>query len=207
MTGAVKGRDDWTSRRVTELNRPASSAQQRRVRTSKLPATPIDGSPVRNAGQFARLLRHDHSRILVTPCGILAPLIDAIDGEHCQTISREDIAIGLATGFALGGARTAVLMQNSGLGQSINALASLACPYNVPMTLVVSLRGTDNDTTAENAAMGRVTEPLLKELGIPTTILQPRSKDLVTAYDELARASRTGPAAILVPPTAFGWAP
>ena len=44
---------------------------------------------------------------------------------------REDVAVGLAAGAWLAGRRPAVLMQNSGLGTSLNALASLSLMYGL----------------------------------------------------------------------------
>src|SRR5260364_366901 len=59
-----------------------------------------------------------------TPCGILAPLYSILETEFgLHTIPREDNAIGIAAGTAMAGRRPVVLMQNSGLGQSVNAIA------------------------------------------------------------------------------------
>ncbi|MCL2465363.1 MAG: hypothetical protein FWF28_09895, partial [Micrococcales bacterium] len=102
-----------------------------------------------------------------TPCGVLAPLLELLaDEPDYQVVAREDNAVGLAAGVGLAGGAATVLMQNSGLGQSVNALASLVVPYAIPMLLVISLRGTGPDVTAENRAMGRLTEPILDGLGI-----------------------------------------
>jgi sulfopyruvate decarboxylase subunit alpha len=141
-----------------------------------------------------------------TPCGILAPLYDRLEtGAGLRTISREDNAIGVAAGAALAGASPVVLMQNSGLGQSVNALASLVVPYGIPMLLVVSMRGMPPDFTTENLVMGRLTEPLLTNSGIETTCL-----DAFDLFDQVDRAAHVvtelrQPAALLVPPSLFGW--
>ena len=136
-----------------------------------------------------------------TPCGILAPLYAALPG--LLTVAREDNAVGVAAGAALAGRAPVVLMQNSGLGQSVNALASLVVPYRIPMLLVVSLRGTAGDPTPENQVMGRLTEPLLAGLGVPAEILAGTAVEEQVA--RLRRIVREGPAALLVPPAALGW--
>lgn len=144
-----------------------------------------------------------------TPCGILSRLLEVIqETAELQTVPREDNAVGLAAGAALAGRCPVVLMQNSGLGQSVNALASLVSPYRLAMLLVVSLRGVDPDPTQENLVMGRLTEPLLEGLGLPTLTLDAAGDitaqvDWITAMVQDLRR----PAALLIPPNAFGWRP
>ena len=66
----------------------------------------------------------------------------------------------------MGGMRPALLMQNSGLGNCINALASLDMLYDIPLLLVLSHRGTEGEKIAAQVPMGRATVPLLDVLGI-----------------------------------------
>lgn len=142
-----------------------------------------------------------------TPCGILSPLYRALqERAGLVTVAREDNAVGIATGAALAGRCPVVLMQNSGLGQSVNAIASLVVPYRIAMLFVVSLRGVDPDPTQENLAMGRLTEPLLAELGVPARRLDPLASpaDRVDWAADIVRGQGR-PAALLVPPLVFGW--
>ncbi|MDT8914699.1 thiamine pyrophosphate-binding protein [Amycolatopsis sp. PS_44_ISF1] len=138
-----------------------------------------------------------------TPCGILAPLYAAL--PELLTVAREDNAVGVAAGAALAGHVPAVLMQNSGLGQSVNALASLAVPYRIPMLLVVSLRGAEGDPTPENRLMGELTEPLLAGLEVPAEVLAADGDAFEAQAGRLRRVVGDGPAALLVPPAALGW--
>ncbi|MBX7555190.1 thiamine pyrophosphate-binding protein [Streptomyces sp. NPDC004232] len=152
------------------------------------------------------LLDHGFSPFYGTPCGILAPLYAALeDKSDLLTVPREDTAIGVAAGAAAAGHLPVVLMQNSGLGQSVNALASLVVPYRFPMLLIVSLRGVDPDPTPENTVMGRLTEPLLADLGVPATRLdaQHLADQVHRAYRTVGDERRT--ATLLVPPALFGW--
>ncbi|WP_158692681.1 thiamine pyrophosphate-binding protein [Streptomyces roseochromogenus] len=141
-----------------------------------------------------------------TPCGILAPLLARLEGrDDYMVIAREDNAVGEAAGAALCGAKPVVLMQNSGFGNSVNALASLVAPYRIPMLLIVSMRGTHADPTPENAGMGKLTEPILQGLGIGYQTLE---ADHVN--DQLLEALRVldekhEPYALLVRPDFFGW--
>jgi sulfopyruvate decarboxylase subunit alpha len=142
-----------------------------------------------------------------TPCGILSPLYRALE-EHAglTTVAREDNAVGIAAGAALAGRCPAVLMQNSGLGQSVNAIASLVVPYRIALLFIVSVRGVDPDPTQENLVMGRLTESLLVDLGLPARALVPGESPLepVGWASRLVRGEGRS-AALLVPPTTFGW--
>ncbi|MGX1759500.1 hypothetical protein ACWIG5_21735 [Streptomyces lydicus] len=141
-----------------------------------------------------------------TPCGILAPLLERLERRtDYWTIAREDNAVGEAAGAALGGNYPVVLMQNSGFGNSVNALASLVVPYRIPMLLVVSMRGTHSDPTPENEGMGRITEPILQGLGIGHEMLEAGrvAEQFVDALRMLEEKHK--PAALLVKPDLFGW--
>lgn len=181
--------------------------------------TPI--TPRHRADAVYQALRaHNLGPYLATPDGILAPLLDLLEaGEGYRVISREDNAIGIAAGIGLAGGTATVLMQNSGLGLAVNALASLVRPYRVPLLLVVSQRGTGADATEENLAMGRLTGPLLDGLGIEYATLGQEGEDDDAGSprgagiaDQVARAAvavnvERRPYALLVPPGLFGWQP
>lgn len=144
---------------------------------------------------------------VVTPCGVLAPLIGELEriNPGFDYAYREDNATALAAGTALGGKRAMVLMQNSGLGQSVNVLASLIAPFAVPIGLVISLRGTGIDDTRENQGMGRLTEPLLAQLDIPFRRLTSHGHASALGWFDHRLTAALGPSALLVPPDLFGW--
>jgi sulfopyruvate decarboxylase subunit alpha len=153
----------------------------------------------------ASLTEHFSGPFRCTPDQLQAPLLDSLARRSLlENVVREDIAIGMAAGACLAGRTPVVLMQNSGLGHSVNALASLVLPYGLAMLLVVGMRGTDLDDTAENLVMGRITEDLLRSLEIPTRFLSPSHPDRdVAAVAAEVHAGRT--AALLIRPGLFGW--
>jgi sulfopyruvate decarboxylase subunit alpha len=97
----------------------------------------------------------------------------------------EDVAVGLAVGASLGGRTPVVVMQNSGLGLAVNALASLAVLYEIPMLLLVGWRGHDGRDAPEHLLMGEATLPLLRALGMPH-----RLPEAASAATELANAAQ-----------------
>jgi len=170
-------------------------------------AGPAAPSGAETAAELADLLvEAGFGPFFGTPCGILAPLYRALEGGiGLHTVPREDAAVGVAVGAAAAGRRPVVLMQNSGLGQSVNALASLAVPYQVPLLLIVSLRGVVPDPTQENLVMGRITEPLLEGCGIPAFRLCADRFPAQIAWARRVAGMEHRPVALLVPPRLFGW--
>ncbi|MBQ9026089.1 MAG: sulfopyruvate decarboxylase subunit alpha [Methanobrevibacter sp.] len=103
--------------------------------------------------------------IVSVPCVNLSKLLNMIDEDdeiiHIP-VTREEEGIGLCAGAYLGGKRTAILMQNSGLGNSINALKSLTELYGFPLIMVMSHRGTEGENICGQVPMGQST-PLILE--------------------------------------------
>ena len=102
------------------------------------------------------------------PCSLLNPIYSVLEGRSHPYFpaTREDLAVGLAAGAYLGGRRPVVLMQNSGLGVSINALLSLQRMYALPLLCIVSWRGHGPDAP-EHVDVGARMPQLLAALGIP----------------------------------------
>jgi len=108
------------------------------------------------------------------PCSILKGVInylsEAPDVPYIPA-TREDEAIGIATGAYLAGKKPVVLMQNSGLGNSIGTLASLVLLYEIPLLLLISWRGYQGKDAPEHIIMGKSSVKLLEDIGVPTQIL------------------------------------
>lgn len=106
---------------------------------------------------------------------ILAYFADNTPPERNIVAANEGNAIALAAGYHLAtGKAGLVYMQNSGLGNSVNPLTSLADPdvYSLPMLLVVGWRGEPGvKDEPQHVKQGRVTLGLLETLEIPHTIL------------------------------------
>ena len=76
-----------------------------------------------------------------TPCSYLAPLINAClnatDVAYVAAANEGD-ALAIACGAELGGVPGVVLFQNSGLGNAVNPLTSLAIPLRIPVLIITS---------------------------------------------------------------------
>jgi sulfopyruvate decarboxylase subunit alpha len=104
-----------------------------------------------------------------TLAGIIAVLIER---RAYVPAVREDEALGMAAGAYMGGKIPAVLMQNSGLGTSLNALVSLNLIYLQPCLLLISWRGHDGKDAPEHLVMGQVMTKQLDLVRIPHRTVQ-----------------------------------
>jgi len=117
-----------------------------------------------------RTLKANEVRLVTyVPDRVLTPLIAGIERDPWFTIfatAREEEAVGICCGAWMGGMRGVVLMQTSGFGTLPNALASLAVPYQIPVLMVVSERGTLGEFNLGQALVCRTMRPVLESLGI-----------------------------------------
>ncbi len=103
-------------------------------------------------------------------CSILAPIIQELNRDpslNYLPATREDLAVGLAAGAYLAGKNPCVLMQNSGLGYSLNAFTSLNLIYKIPALLIIGFRGSRPGDAPEHWVMGRSCRKVLEDVGIP----------------------------------------
>jgi len=104
------------------------------------------------------------------PCANLKDVLNLLN-EDAQVkhipVTREEEGIGVCAGAFLGGKKTAILMQNSGLGNSINAIGSLLKVYKIPLLIVISHRGDLKEKISAQIPMGQWTKKLLETVEIP----------------------------------------
>jgi len=137
------------------------------------------------------------------PCSMIEGLIATLETHprlpYVPAV-REDVAVGLAAGAWLAGRRPMVLMQNSGLGTSMNALVSLSLMYRLPALLLVTWRGHRGKDAPEHLLMGEISHALLEMLRIPHRILSAETiaDDVAWGRAESDRLSQ--PVALLLPP-------
>jgi phosphonopyruvate decarboxylase len=146
---------------------------------------------------------------------------DSLLKDFCFAISNSNLKIshinscneGAALGAAIGhhlatGKIPLVYLQNSGIGNLINPLCSLAAPevYGVPVLMIVGWRGEIDNTgisrhdEPQHIKQGKITLPLFDILGVPYLVVGPSDVDISTDLDSLLKfsASNCCPVAIVV---------
>lgn len=134
------------------------------------------------------------------PCSYLGGVINGL-GSRYTPAANEGSALAMAAAATLAGKPAAVLLQNSGLGNLVNPLTSLAIPYRIPVLLVVSMRGWPDPATDEvqHSVMGPATPRILEACGVEYRVLDPDPALLDKTLSELTPALASAPAALLVP--------
>jgi sulfopyruvate decarboxylase alpha subunit len=80
-------------------------------------------------------------------------------------LTSEEEGVGLTVGAWLGGARTILLMQSSGVGNLPNALAmTQECRF--PLVVLATMRGEDGETNPWQHPMGQASSALLAAMGV-----------------------------------------
>jgi sulfopyruvate decarboxylase alpha subunit len=115
------------------------------------------------------LKRNDIRLVPYVPDRVLTTLIRNIHADPFFTTfptAREEEAVGIVAGAWMGGMRGAVLMQTSGFATLANVLASLAIPYQIPLIMFVSERGTLGEFNYGQSLVCRTMRPVLDALAM-----------------------------------------
>jgi len=150
-----------------------------------------------------RLKKNGFNFYTGVPCTILGSVISYLSSGKSNDLNyysatREDEAIGMAVGAYMAGKKPAIFMQNSGLGQSINALVSLALLYKTPFLMIISWRGYQGKDEPEHLYMGQYLTEFLRVMKIPTVIAEEETlAEQITNVSKVMDEQKTPVALIL----------
>jgi sulfopyruvate decarboxylase alpha subunit len=117
----------------------------------------------------AALKDNDVRLVTYVPDKVLTPLIAAIEADDTLTsfaTTREEEAVGILTGAWMGGMLGAMLMQTSGFASIPTVLASLAVPYQIPLLMFISERGTLGEFNLGQTLVCKTVRPVLDALAV-----------------------------------------
>jgi phosphonopyruvate decarboxylase len=164
----------------------------------------LDALRTRGIGYYAGVpdsLLKEFTACLARRCGSAEHLIAANEGG----------AVAAAIGYHLATGRVAlVYMQNSGLGNAVNPLLSLADAevYSIPMLLLVGWRGEPGTRDEpQHRRQGGATLELLAAMRIPYAILDAGARDLPALLAAVLSPPLAGPRALVVRAGTFGAGP
>jgi sulfopyruvate decarboxylase alpha subunit len=95
----------------------------------------------------------------------LIRLCEADTSISMVRLTNEAEGIALAVGAWLGGDKSVLLMQSSGVGNCINMLSMLST-CQVPLTMLVTMRGDWAEFNPWQVPMGRATQNVLEQMGV-----------------------------------------
>ncbi|HSU75958.1 MAG TPA: phosphonopyruvate decarboxylase, partial [Burkholderiales bacterium] len=95
----------------------------------------------------------------------LIELCQADRGMRAVVLTTEEEGIGLAAGAWLGGEKTVLLMQSSGVGNLVNVLGMVqVCRF--PLVMLVTMRGEEGEFNPWQVPMGQTTARVLETMGV-----------------------------------------
>lgn len=106
--------------------------------------------------------------VATVPDGGLTRLLQLLDADpdiRVVTLATEEEGVALASGAWLGGARAILLMQSSGVGNTINML-SLPAECRIPFLALVTMRGGPDESNPWQVHMGQAVNRVFQAMGL-----------------------------------------
>jgi len=142
------------------------------------------------AGKFIHAAgRHGFGLYTGVPCSYLTPFINYTiqsPGLRYVGAAQEGEAVSIAAGATLGGLPSVVMFQNSGLGNAVNPLTSLAHTFRIPLLVIVTWRGEPGGAADEpqHELMGEITSKLLELMEIQWSFFPVEEAAIEPALDK-----------------------
>ena len=121
---------------------------------------------------FVYLVKNKIENFIGVPDSTMKYFIDqGFKRKRVLIATREDEAIGIASGFALSKSNSLVFMQNAGFANSISTITSLVQLYEIPLIFLIGWRGYLKKDAPEHVKIGKIQPDLLKILGLQGKII------------------------------------
>jgi len=155
------------------------------------------------------LKANEISSISFVPDAVIGKILKAAEKDpyfQFTTLAREEEGVGIITGEYLGGRYGALMMQSAGLGNCVNALASLAIPYQIPFLMLISQRGELGEFHACHVTLGKALRKILDALGILHFTIE-REEDVSTLLNGAIKTAYASdqPVAVILSTAFVGW--
>ncbi len=139
-----------------------------------------------NAEEFVEAARAlGYKRYCGVPCSFLTPFINYVindDSLNYVSSANEGDALATAAGAVIGGEPSIVMMQNSGLGNAVSPITSLAWVFRIPMIIISTHRGALGvKDEPQHELMGQITGKLFDVMQVPWETFPSSSEDIAPA--------------------------
>jgi len=106
--------------------------------------------------------------VLTLPCDRMKKLLPLVPQNFREVrLMREEGGVGIAAGLYMAGKRPALVIQSTGIGNSLNVLASLSQTYRLPLPILASWRGVYRENIPAQVPWGKSLPGVLDAAGIP----------------------------------------
>ncbi len=128
---------------------------------------------------------------LTLPCDRMKKLLPLIPQNFREVrLMREEGGVGIAAGLYMAGRKPAMVIQSTGLGNSLTVLSSLHKTYQLPLPILASWRGVYKENIPAQVHFGKSLPGVLDNMGIPYIVaeepgdLAAVKSAIFTAYEE-----------------------
>jgi sulfopyruvate decarboxylase beta subunit len=106
--------------------------------------------------------------VLTLPCDKIKSLLAMVPSNFKEVpLTREENGVGIAAGLYMAGKRPAMMIQSTGIGNSLNSLSSLNMTYDIPLPILASWRGVYKEGIPAQVHFGKGLPAVLDAAGIP----------------------------------------
>jgi sulfopyruvate decarboxylase beta subunit len=107
------------------------------------------------------------------PCNKLQDLLGNLPDRFRHIhLTREENGVGISAGAYLTSGKPLMLIQSTGLGNSVNALASIHKAYRLPLPIIATWRGSKNDPFPNQIPLGKSLPGIFTALEIPYAVIE-----------------------------------
>ena len=151
---------------------------------------------------FNYLLKNEVKNFIGVPDSTMKYFIDeGLKKNKILITTREEEAIGIATGMSMSKSNSLVFMQNAGFANSISTITSLVQLYEIPMIFLIGWRGFRENDAPEHTKIGKIQPKLLQALSLQSMILN--EKDWKKSCDLALKLIKEGKSCALIIPREF----
>ncbi len=154
--------------------------------------------------EFVDILKDNKiNQVSAVPCSVLKGLIQTLEQDPEMKyipMNREDNLISWAAGVYLAGSTPLVMMQNSGIGNFIDALVTLHQTYRMPLLMLITWRGFEKKDEVQHWIWGEIQNNILNALNVPYIVFEENDLKIKGDFDKAFKlANETkGPVAMVL---------
>ena len=121
---------------------------------------------------FDYLIKNNIQNFIGVPDSTLKYFIEqGLKKNKILITTREEEAIGIATGMTLSQNPSLVFMQNAGFANSISTITSLVQLYEIPLIFLIGWRGFLKNDAPEHTKIGKIQPKLIEILALDSKII------------------------------------
>lgn len=161
---------------TAQMTAPATSSETIRDLNNDWPEALYDTLKNANIGHMSYVPDAGHTTLI--------NLLNEDNQVQTNVLTTEEEGIAISTGAWLGGLRSVILMQSSGVGNCINML-SLPVQTRTPLLMLVTMRGEWNEFNPWQMPMGQATQASLEAIGV-LVLRAETGEDLIEIVEQAA---------------------